>query len=40
MTQWIFIQLFNTWFDEDLQKGRPVSELPLPAAIIAGGEKK
>ena len=39
-TQWIFIQLFNTWFDEDLQKGRPVSELPIPAAIIAGGEKK
>lgn len=39
-TQWIFIRLFNTWFDEDLQKGRPVSELPIPAAITAGGEKE
>ncbi len=29
-TQWIFIQLYNTWFDEKLQKGRPVAELPLP----------
>jgi leucyl-tRNA synthetase len=37
-TQWIFIQLFNTWFDEDLQKGRPVSELPVPEDIIKSGE--
>jgi leucyl-tRNA synthetase len=26
-TQWIFIQLYNTWFDKKLQKGRPISEL-------------
>jgi leucyl-tRNA synthetase len=29
-TQWIFIQLYNTWFDDKLQKGRPIAELPLP----------
>jgi len=32
-TQWIFIQLYNTWFDEKLQKGRPVSELVIPDDI-------
>lgn len=32
-TQWIFIQLYNTWFDEKQQKGRPVSELPVPESL-------
>jgi len=32
-TQWIFIRLYNTWFDEKLQKGRPVSELKVPESI-------
>ncbi|GAB3080385.1 leucine--tRNA ligase [Corynebacterium aquatimens] len=26
-TQWIFLQIFNAWFDEDLQKARPIAEL-------------
>jgi len=26
-TQWIFLQLFNAWFDDDQQKGRPIGEL-------------
>ncbi len=39
-TQWIFLKLYDTWFDEHQQKGRPISELiaefesgkrPLPA---------
>lgn len=38
-TQWIFIHLYNTWFDETLQKGRPVSELKVPEAIEALGKK-
>jgi len=38
-TQWIFIQLYNTWFDEKIQKGRPVSELPIPENIKRSGEK-
>ncbi len=37
-TQWIFIRLYNTWFDESLQKGRPISELPIPEAISSKGE--
>jgi leucyl-tRNA synthetase len=36
-TQWIFIRLYNTWFDETLQKGRPVSELPVPENISGAG---
>ncbi|MCD9197312.1 leucine--tRNA ligase [Aeromicrobium wangtongii] len=26
-TQWIFIQIFESWYDEDQQKARPISEL-------------
>jgi leucyl-tRNA synthetase len=32
-TQWIFIRLYNTWFDETLQKGRPISELKVPEEL-------
>jgi leucyl-tRNA synthetase len=37
-TQWIFLVLFDTWFDPERQKGRPIAELPIPADIAAGGE--
>jgi len=37
-TQWIFLVLFDTWFDPDRQKGRPIAELPIPADVAAGGE--
>ena len=36
-TQWIFLQLFDTWFDEDAQRGRPIAELPIPAEVQAAG---
>ena len=36
-TQWIFKQLYNTWFDEELQKGRPVGELEIPGAVQSEG---
>ena len=39
-TQWIFIRLYNTWFDESLQKGRPVSELKIPEEIRNLGNKE
>src|SRR6187549_2413757 len=26
-TQWIFLKLFDTWYDEEQQKGRPIAEL-------------
>lgn len=38
-TQWIFTKLYNTWFDEEQQKGRPISELEIPAEVKEKGEK-
>ncbi len=48
-TQWIFLQLFDTWSDASCEwtgpdgvkrigRGRPISELPIPADIAANGE--
>src|SRR5947209_4289202 len=36
-TQWIFLQLFDTWYDAERQKGRPISELPIPAEVKSQG---
>ena len=36
-TQWIFLVLFDTWFDPATQKGRPIAELPIPAEVAARG---
>lgn len=36
-TQWIFLKLYDTWFDHGQQKGRPISELPIPAEVEAEG---
>ncbi|MCH5377285.1 MAG: leucine--tRNA ligase, partial [Planctomycetes bacterium] len=36
-TQWIFLLMFDTWYDPDQQKGRPISELPIPAEVTAEG---
>ncbi|GET30179.1 leucine--tRNA ligase [Prolixibacter sp. SD074] len=38
-TQWIFTRLYNTWFDENEQKGRPIDELPVPSEIEAEGKE-
>ena len=37
-TQWIFIQLYNTWFDDKAGKGRPVSELIIPHETRRSGK--
>lgn len=37
-TQWIFIRLYNTWFDESLNKGRPIAELKVPDTIRSLGK--
>ncbi len=37
-TQWIFLVLFDTWYDPEAQKGRPISELPIPEEISDLGE--
>jgi leucyl-tRNA synthetase len=36
-TQWIFLQIYDTWFDEKLQRGRPISELPIPSCVSDDG---
>lgn len=47
-TQWIFLQIFDTWYDPDFEwtgpdgklrtgKGRPISELPIPADVASQG---
>ncbi|MBT5597769.1 MAG: leucine--tRNA ligase [Planctomycetaceae bacterium] len=39
-TQWIFLQLFDTWYDSEQQQGRPISELPIPQDVVAAGERE
>ncbi|HUT09108.1 MAG TPA: leucine--tRNA ligase, partial [Thermoguttaceae bacterium] len=36
-TQFIFLVLFDTWFDESQGKGRPIDELPIPDEVAAEG---
>jgi leucyl-tRNA synthetase len=36
-TQWIFLLLFDTWFDAEQQRGRPIIELPIPNDVTALG---
>ena len=36
-TQFIFIQLYNAWYDGAAGKARPISELPVPAEIADQG---
>ncbi len=38
-TQFIFLVLFDTWFDAAQQKGRPIAELPIPDDVAAEGER-
>ena len=49
-TQWIFLQLYNTWYDPDCEwegpdgktrtgRGRPIEELPIPEVVEAEGEE-
>lgn len=37
-TQWIFLILYDTWFDDSQERGRPIDELPIPADVKAAGE--
>ena len=36
-TQWIFLQIYDTWFDREQRRGRPISELPIPKDVEAAG---
>ncbi len=37
-TQWIFLQLFDTWYDRDAKRGRPIAELPIPPEVQTKGD--
>ena len=37
-TQWMFILIYNSWFDHDLQVARPISELPIPEILKTESE--
>jgi leucyl-tRNA synthetase len=32
-TQWIFLQIFNSWYDQAQQKARPISEMKVPPEL-------
>jgi len=32
-TQWIFLKIYNSWYDSTLDKARPISELPVPKGM-------
>ncbi len=47
-TQWIFLQIFDTWYDSEYEwtgpdgvkrkgKGRPINELPIPSDVKTSG---
>lgn len=36
-TQWIFLQIYDTWYDPVLKKGRPIAELPIPKEVRRQG---
>ncbi len=37
-TQWIFLTIYDTWYDATTQKGRPISELPIPNDVRKQGD--
>ncbi len=49
-TQWIFLQIYDTWYDAECEwtgpdgvtrtgRGRPIAELPIPPEVRESGEK-
>ncbi|MCH8922155.1 MAG: class I tRNA ligase family protein [Planctomycetes bacterium] len=36
-TQWIFLKLYDTWYDPQQEQGRPIAELPIPEDVAALG---
>src|SRR5579871_1008355 len=38
-TQWIFLVIHDTWYDAERKKGRPISELPIPADVKSKGDE-
>jgi leucyl-tRNA synthetase len=36
-TQWIFLQMYHSWYDEAAGRARPLAELPIPEEVRAAG---
>lgn len=32
-TQWIFLKIYNSWYDTEQNKARPIEELPVPSGL-------
>jgi leucyl-tRNA synthetase len=39
-TQWIFLKLFNAWYDRELGRARPISELKLPPGLTGSDREE
>ena len=39
-TQWIFLNFFNSYFDETQQKAKPIEELPVPKGLSEQDKQK
>ncbi len=39
-TQWIFLKMFNSYFDEAEQKARPIEQLPVPDGLNENEKQK
>lgn len=39
-TQWIFLQLYNSWFNPSTNKAEPISTLPYPAHITSDSDRR
>ncbi|MFN8358764.1 MAG: leucine--tRNA ligase [Candidatus Kapaibacterium sp.] len=37
-TQWIFLKIYNSWYDRTMQKARPIEELPIPPELTTPKE--
>ncbi|MBX3396834.1 MAG: leucine--tRNA ligase [Phycisphaerae bacterium] len=37
-TQWIFLQIYNAWYDEKAKRARPIAELEIPDDVKSSGE--
>jgi leucyl-tRNA synthetase len=39
-TQWIFLKIFNSWYDETEKRARPIEELPIPEGLNRKGAER
>ena len=39
-TQWIFLKIYNSFYDREKKRARPIEELPIPAELEKKGKEK